>query len=124
MSMQRSIFTRPPVSQWSRLLFCRVSAMAVTRWRLPCTSSTVKQTPLCEMLWSILNSWEREDDIQNVLLVPVDFTASMVPMVSMIPVNMGAKFGNLECILNVLEFSTIFAGLKSLKGGILYYADY
>jgi hypothetical protein len=43
------------------------------------------------MLWSILNSGERGEDIQNVLLVPVDFTSSMVPMVSMIPVNMRQK---------------------------------
>ena len=45
-----SRLTLSPVFQVSRLVFWRVSSMAVTRWRPSFNSSTVRQTPLWETL--------------------------------------------------------------------------
>src|SRR5579859_2047095 len=92
MMRQRSRLTRWPGSQDSRLDLRRVSSMAVTRWLLPPTSSTVRQTPLWEMLWSTFSSGEMGDSIQKVLLVPWVSTEWILPSASMIPVNIGAKF--------------------------------
>ena len=69
--------------------------MAVTRCRGPLISSTVRQTPLCERLWSIFSSGPRGDSIQKVLLVPLASMECIFPSDSIIPVNIGANFGKL-----------------------------
>ena len=52
-------------------------------------SSTVRQTPLWEMLWSIVSSCEMGDSIQNVLLVPLVSMDRTFPSDSIIPVKIG-----------------------------------
>ena len=67
--------------------------MAVTRWRLSFSSSTVRQTPLWERLWSTFSSEVREDSTQKVLLVPLVSMECILPSDSIIPVNMGQISG-------------------------------
>src|ERR1700722_1742334 len=94
MTRHLSRLTRSPGFQSPRLVFLSVSSMAVTRWRLSFISSTVRQTPLWDRLWSMDSCGEMGDSIQYVLLVPWVSMDLMVPSDSMIPVNMGSNFAN------------------------------
>ena len=51
-----------------------------------------RQTPLCATLWSMAKSFDIEDAIQNVLLVPEEIMSFTIPVVSIIPVNIYQKY--------------------------------
>lgn len=86
-SIHRSKLTKSPVFSWFRLVFSNVSWIAVTMCMLLLWATTVKQTPLWAMLWSIFSSFDRLDFILRCKFCASWFRATTVPMVSMIPVN-------------------------------------
>jgi small subunit ribosomal protein S21 len=118
MVIQRSRLMVSPCCQLPSVLLFNVSWMAVTRCWLFKTSSTVRHTPLCDMLWSTRNSGEMGLLIQKLVLVPEGKTASTRPVDSMIPVNIFAKFDFLGRCFHISENPAIFASLKCTKGGI------
>jgi hypothetical protein len=69
-------------------VFESVSAMAVTWYPSPEMDSTVRHTPSCERLWSTFSSGARGEKIRKVLLDPRSEMEEIVPVASIIPVNM------------------------------------
>ena len=122
-SILLSKFTRSPDFRVPRFVLPKVSFIAVTLCRFSSIFSTVRQTPLCETLWSIFNSWDIGDSIQKLLFVPWGVRDSTIPTDSMIPVNIGLKFRIFGREFQFLNISPIFAIRKSLKE-VSNYANY
>src|SRR5258705_6703418 len=85
---QRSKLIKEPFTQLTRFVLANVSSMAVTRCCPFFISSTVRQAPLWLTLWSAFNSEEIGDSTQNVVLLPFVMTLVIMPVASIIPVNM------------------------------------
>src|SRR5690606_35225548 len=67
----------------------KVSSIAVTVYWSSFRETTVKQTPLCDTLWSTFSSEVMLEDRVRCRLPPSFSSFSTFPKVSMIPVNLG-----------------------------------